>query len=503
MIDIAASTGTWDVSSHMKTPMKFDRLILTAMAIFAVYSSTPIRAEPNQSIAKIVDELSQAKAADDQVAMLDAYQRIASVLAADPAQQGIPGLIFQADLQRDIARTTYAIGLDDPCPSLEKAFSHLTTANGKLSVKNGADEREVLSGLELQIAADQRRMRCNQPDTPAKLGQVDAKLVGHYYLSGVMETGSELLLKADGRFDWFISYGAIDQVAEGRWGRVGKTVTLAVDMPSANEPLFRADQTFHWDEDVERRLRDIERAQLIDAINARCPWTVGLVSAAAADIPSDQHSVGDAERTKAAETKRIAETARDEATRSIARAVEAGASDDDRSAAMSAISAWANANYEMERAHRDAELPNPEIGQPETPPQCQLPTQETTKPIAEKEWRRGVAVLVGDPTRELRLSRVRVTFIFSDNYRETAETKSGWAFASMRKNASVEKIILALPEPDARAATLSINPFTEGVQTVRVDTRQLIAPPFETMRLTVHGEELIPEDMLRGRYSRN
>jgi hypothetical protein len=36
MIDIAASTGTWDVSGH-KNPMKFDRLILTAMAIFAVY----------------------------------------------------------------------------------------------------------------------------------------------------------------------------------------------------------------------------------------------------------------------------------------------------------------------------------------------------------------------------------------------------------------------------------------------------------------------------------
>lgn len=487
----------------MKNSIKIDRHVLTAMAILAVYSSTPIRAEPDQNIAKIVDELSQAKAAGDQVAMLDAYQRIASVLAADPAQQDIPGLFFQADLQRDIARVTHAIGADDPCPSLESATGFLATAKGKLSVKNGADEREALSGLELQIAADQRRMRCNRSETPAEVGQVDAKLVGHYYLSGVMETGSELLLKADGRFDWFISYGAIDQVAEGRWGRVGKTVTLAVDMPSANEPLFRIDQTFPWDEDVERRLRDIERAQLIDAINARCPWTVGLVSAAAADIPSDQHSVGAAERAKAADAKRTAETARDEATRSIAKAVEAGASDDDRSAAMSAMSAWANANFEMERAHRDAELPNPEIGQPETPPQCQLPTQETTKPIAEKEWRRGVAVLVGDPARELRLSRVKVTFIFSDNYRETAETKSGWAFASMRKNASVEKITLALPEPDARAATLSINPLTQGVQAIRVDTQQLVAPPFETMRLTVQGEELIPEDMLRGRYSRN
>lgn len=487
----------------MKNSIKIDGHVLTAMAILAVYSSTPTRAEPDQNIAKIVDELSQAKAAGDQVAMLDAYQRIASVLAADPAQQDFPGLFFQADLQRDIARATHAIGADDPCPSLESATGFLTIANGKLSVKNGADEREVLSGLELQIAADQIRMRCNRPETPAEVGQVDTKLVGHYYLSGVMETGSELLLKADGRFDWFISYGAIDQVAEGRWGRVGKTVTLAVDMSSANEPLFRADQTLPWDEDVERRLRDRERAQRIDAINARCPWTVGLVSAAAADIPSDQHSVGAAERAKAAETKRTAETARDEATRSIAKAVEAGASDDDRSAAISAMSAWANANYEMERAHRDAELPNPEIGHPETPPQCQLPTQETTEPIVEKEWRRGVAVLVGDPARELRLSRVRVTFIFSDNYRETAETKSGWAFAAMRKNASVEKINLALPEPDARAATLSINPLIQGVQTIRVDTQQLIAPPFETMRLTVQGEELIPEDMLRGRYSRN
>jgi hypothetical protein len=487
----------------MKTPLKIDLQILTALAIFAVYSSTPTQAEPNQDITKIVDQLSQAKASGDQVAMLDAYQRIASVLAADPTQQDIPGLYFQADLQRDIARATYAIGADDPCPSLEKAFTFLARANGKLSIKNGVDEREILSGLELQIAADQRRMRCNRSDTPAEVGQVDAKLVGHYYLSGVMETGSELLLKADGRFDWFISYGAIDQVAEGRWGRVGKTVTLAVDMPTANEPLFRADQTFPWGEDVERRLRDIERAQLIDAINARCPWTVGLVSAAAANIPSDQHSVGDTERAKAAETKRTAETARDEATQAIAKAVEAGASDDDRSAAMSAMSTWANANYEMERAHRDAELPNPEIGQPETPPQCQLPSREPTEPIAEKEWRRGIAVLVGDPARELRLSRVRVTFIFSDNYRETAETKSGWAFASMRKNASVEKIILALPEPDARAASLSINPLTQGVQTIRVDTRQLVAPPFETMHLTVQGEELIPEDMMRGRYSRN
>jgi hypothetical protein len=67
-----------------------------------------------------------------------------------------------------------------------------------------------------------------------EVGSLDEALVGHYYLSGVMETGSELLLKADGQFEWFISYGAVDQMAKGRWGRSGEIVTLAVD-PQAKD----------------------------------------------------------------------------------------------------------------------------------------------------------------------------------------------------------------------------------------------------------------------------
>ncbi len=40
---------------------------------------------------------------------------------------------------------------------------------------------------------------------------------GHYYLRGVMETGSELMLHPDGRFQWYLVYGALDLFAEGRW----------------------------------------------------------------------------------------------------------------------------------------------------------------------------------------------------------------------------------------------------------------------------------------------
>ena len=42
-------------------------------------------------------------------------------------------------------------------------------------------------------------------------------LSGHYYLSGVMETGSELLLQPNGTFEWYLAYGAVDMQAQGKW----------------------------------------------------------------------------------------------------------------------------------------------------------------------------------------------------------------------------------------------------------------------------------------------
>ncbi|MFK4871857.1 hypothetical protein [Novosphingobium sp. ZW T3_23] len=66
----------------------------------------------------------------------------------------------------------------------------------------------------------------------------DPAFVGHYYLSGIMETGSELLLRADGSFEWYISYGALDQFSHGRWHREGETIVLAASLPSKDKPLF-------------------------------------------------------------------------------------------------------------------------------------------------------------------------------------------------------------------------------------------------------------------------
>ncbi|UVK54639.1 hypothetical protein DBIPINDM_001077 [Mesorhizobium sp. AR02] len=54
----------------------------------------------------------------------------------------------------------------------------------------------------------------------------DAGLAGHYYLRGVMEVGSELLLRKDGSFEFMLAYGANDQYGKGCWVKKGSTVEV-------------------------------------------------------------------------------------------------------------------------------------------------------------------------------------------------------------------------------------------------------------------------------------
>lgn len=51
-------------------------------------------------------------------------------------------------------------------------------------------------------------------------------LVGHYYLEGVREVGSELLLRKDGTFAFMLSYGALDEEGSGEWRLVDGAVVL-------------------------------------------------------------------------------------------------------------------------------------------------------------------------------------------------------------------------------------------------------------------------------------
>jgi hypothetical protein len=62
-----------------------------------------------------------------------------------------------------------------------------------------------------------------------KFQQADQAWSGHYYLNGVMEVGSELLLQPDGKFKWMLAYGALDQYTEGTWWKNGNCIGLKPD----------------------------------------------------------------------------------------------------------------------------------------------------------------------------------------------------------------------------------------------------------------------------------
>lgn len=62
----------------------------------------------------------------------------------------------------------------------------------------------------------------------AKCKPVEPALAGGYELQNVREVGSLIHLAPDGQFQYMLTYGAYDEVAEGCWQSDGKTVTLTV-----------------------------------------------------------------------------------------------------------------------------------------------------------------------------------------------------------------------------------------------------------------------------------
>lgn len=67
----------------------------------------------------------------------------------------------------------------------------------------------------------------------------DAKVAGHYYLEGVMEVGSEILLRPDGSFAYMLEYGALDKEASGCWSLTGQKVSLVSASSQPESQAFK------------------------------------------------------------------------------------------------------------------------------------------------------------------------------------------------------------------------------------------------------------------------
>lgn len=74
-------------------------------------------------------------------------------------------------------------------------------------------------------------------------------LAGHYRLAEDHDAAGELLISADGHFDYGLAYGALDEEAHGRWQRQGDAICLYTE-PTPVPPAFSraaAAKTAHQD----------------------------------------------------------------------------------------------------------------------------------------------------------------------------------------------------------------------------------------------------------------
>ena len=74
---------------------------------------------------------------------------------------------------------------------------------------------------------------------PAADRALQAKLPGHYYLTGVREVGAEIRLHPDGKFQYSMAYGAVDQFAEGSWKVWNKRVVFRSKSAKGSEAALR------------------------------------------------------------------------------------------------------------------------------------------------------------------------------------------------------------------------------------------------------------------------
>lgn len=412
------------------------------------------------------------------------------------------------------AKATGEAKLGDACPILKLARSHVDSAAVLAAKQPKIDHmREIGNEADDDIAAANVKFGCVKAP-PAEKGMIPAKLAGHYYLSGVMETGSELRLKPDGAYEYYISYGSVDQFSAGTWQRIGDAVVLTPETIPANAPLFKLDSLDPWDIGAEDFAQTARYDARVKAAEALCPFlgepvidenTVPppMVTTVSTPIPGAAPPKVDHAliywRAKATE---------EQVRRTYERAAQVAMMPGNTNAgrhhtARGARYTWQSALDELKSARDRADFDAPLPLAPGLPAMCQVAEPRAVNEIPEKEWIRGFAVAVGDPARELRFRNVDVIFHLSDGKDVAAKTQShGVAWVERRAGVSVTAVSLSYRGDGRDKAPFErfvIPNGTEGVQRVIVDTRQLVAPPFYEMRLIIRNGALQGPNG-RGRY---
>ena len=341
-------------------------------------------------------------------------------------------------------------------------------------------------------------------------GVVDQKFAGHYYLHGVMETGSELLLKKDGSFIWYLAVGALDQTADGQWVRDGDFLLLHVPTQISNAPIASLAERRPWDLDAERRLMAHLQWQARVRAEERCPYALfNVVDIAATPAvpflagtetpkPNISPSQIEAATGAAADARKKAE---------IAMALAASQAPNDLAlddAAIDAMMKWNEENWNLSQLVEEAGLGANKMAGPALPMVCQWPQKPDEAAEIESQWQKGIAIKLTDPDENARYRYVKITLRYADGSEDNAITdEDASAVFPYRAGRLADEVRISadwLPEGDD--VVLPMPSMEAGVQNVLIPSSGLYRPPFTYMRLRIDGPDLLPDLIPRGRYVR-
>lgn len=331
-----------------------------------------------------------------------------------------------------------------------------------------------------------------------------ASFVGRYYLQGVREVGSELVLRTDGSYSWMLAYGNQDHLSEGRWSRQGDRIVLTATLPTAIGPLVWFDtkqKMMPWSFEAEQALQEQRYLQQREQVLKACPFMD------TADYASAPKMLGEPEPAKR-EREQRADKALIElqvATKTIEKAAADAVEQKTEAAMHKAVeamdrfqSAWLTAKEAGWDAGRAA-LKRPVLQLPKI---CRMPQDPHVHQDQPASWlRQGIGVALFDSTSGSPVYHLPLSFVLADGSKRTAVVSGGVAVIPLARQERVLSFELKLGQ--GKVETLSVPPDTlpGSIYLVRIDTARLMQPFFRELLLEIEGNALV-WSATGGRYQR-
>ncbi len=312
-------------------------------------------------------------------------------------------------------------------------------------------------------------------------------LAGRYFLSGVHEVGSELLLVRDGRFSWSLSHGGVEETVEGRWSIEGNAVALVAAEPPGGSGDFHLAGKVEWNKAAATALANRRQSEALQKLASACP----LASLSDAVTPARLlPEEGEPRPSTAALAQAAAHM--DAAYRAAQQALDGLKRRPDwQSDAMLVASADAAVSTARGRLARLRDLQSRAGTETVSPPALDYPL-ECRLPDWEREATafRGVAVQISDLGRDgEQADGIRVEAQFDERPVVSDVVANGYAFFPLDEGQRIRSITLSMPGArPGEGITLPVDLAATSVQSVTADLSALETPAFMHLTLRVNED---------------